>query len=62
MSVSEGSSLAGEYLPLRQRGGASFPVSLAIDEVALKIEVVVNVGVDLEAVMNLRRWQWPASS
>ena len=35
-----------EGLPLRQGGGAAFPVGLTIDDVALEIEVVVDVGVD----------------
>ena len=44
--VFEGRSLAGEHLPLRKRGGASFPEGLLIDEAALEAEVVVDVGVN----------------
>ena len=42
----EGRGLACDDLPLRERGGASFLVGLAIDEVAFQVEVVVDVLVD----------------
>ncbi|KTW01649.1 hypothetical protein SB4_05650 [Sphingomonas sanguinis] len=37
MAVFEGTGAACKVLPLYQRGGASFPVGLAVDEVAPKL-------------------------
>ncbi|MDR6146230.1 hypothetical protein QE363_002023 [Sphingomonas sp. SORGH_AS870] len=37
MAVFEGTGLACKVVPLHQRGGASFPVGLAVDEVAPKL-------------------------
>lgn len=35
-----------EVLPLSQRGRASGPVGLAVGEVAIEVEVIVDVGVN----------------
>jgi len=37
MGVFEGTGFACKVMPLHQRGGASFPVDLAVDEVAPKL-------------------------
>ena len=42
----EGSGLTCEESPLHQRYGASFFVGLAVDNVACKTEVNMDVGVD----------------
>ena len=60
--VYEGGGLAGEPLPRRQRGGAAFPVGLAIDEMAREAEVVVDGGELLQRLHLPEPEQGPISS